>query len=218
MVYRESMDTDISATIQQSLQGRLLLTHPFYRRWEAGGLATLELARYAEQYRYFEVYLPEFLRRLAARLDEGIAKDAIEANLKDEVAEPSHLQLFDQFATAYGAGSSECSPAMSALLAAYRRALDEGGPTAVAALAAYEVQSGDIAQSKHDGLRTHYGASPSALEFWFLHGAVEEDHAAWTLDGLASLNPTVDEVVRGVRPIADSWWEFLNERESLALV
>jgi pyrroloquinoline quinone (PQQ) biosynthesis protein C len=218
MVYRESMDTYTSTTIRQSLQGRLLLTHPFYRRWEAGGLSTFELARYAEQYRYFEAYLPEFLSRLSECLDEGTAKDAVEANLKDEVAEPTHLQLFDQFAAEYGAEPSECSPAMSALLAAYRMALCEGGPTALAALAAYEVQSGEIAQTKHDGLKTHYGATSSALEFWFLHGTVEQDHATWTLDGLASLSPSVHEVLRGVTPIANAWWEFLNERESLALV
>ena len=211
------MESHINWAVQQSLVGRLLLRHQFYRRWEAGELSTDELARYAEQYRYFEAYLPGYLRQLAEGLN-GVARDAVLANLRDEVSEPSHLELFDRFGAEFGAGPNECSPAMAALLDAYRGALDEGGAVALAALAAYEVQSGDIASSKHDGLAEHYGATATALEFWSIHGAVEQDHAAWTLEGLASLSPTADEIVRGVTSVADAWWEFLNEQESLALV
>ncbi len=212
------MDTQIKASVYQTLEGRFLLTHPFYRRWEAGELAPGELRSYAEQYRYFEAYLPEFLGQLAERLDDVVALESVLANLRDEVTQPSHLELFDQFAGEFGAGPSDCSTAMSALLDAYRTALDEGGAVAMAALCAYEVQSADIAQSKHDGLATHYGASAQALEFWRVHGIIERDHAAWTVDALASLSPTVDALRRGVASVADSWWEFLNEREALALV
>ena len=212
------MDIQIETTVHHALEGRWLLTHPFYRRWEAGELSSEELARYAEQYRYFEAYLPEFLAQLATSLNEGTALNSVLANLGDEVAEPSHLELFDTFADEFGAGPSDCSPAMTALLDAYRSALEEGGPTAMAALAAYEVQSSDIAQSKRDGLAAHYGATSTALEFWTVHATVEEDHAAWTLEGLASLSPSRDDVVRGVTSVANGWWKFLDERESLALV
>ena len=59
------MALQIKSLVHESLEGRLLLAHPFYRRWEAGELSEDELARYAGQDRYFEAYLPEFLEHRA---------------------------------------------------------------------------------------------------------------------------------------------------------
>ena len=47
-----------------ALDGKRLLDHPFYRRWEAGEVTLGELADYASQYRHFESYLPNFLGEL----------------------------------------------------------------------------------------------------------------------------------------------------------
>lgn len=211
------MDTSIDSIVRDALVGRLLLTHPFYRRWEEGDLAPEELARYAEQYRHFESFLPEFLGQLAEVLD-GKARDAVLDNLSDEVGEPSHLTLFEQFAAAYGADRVEASPAMSALLECYRTALHEGGATAMGALVAYEAQAAEIAQSKHDGLVTHYGGAAPAIDFWAVHGLLEQEHAKWTMDALSSMSPREEQIRRGVDLVADAWWRFLDERESLALV
>jgi pyrroloquinoline-quinone synthase len=211
------MTTSIEITVLGALEGRRLLTHPFYVRWENGNLSLSELTQYAEQYRFFEEYLPEFLIELSRKFDDGITRDAVLANLNDEVAPPSHLHLFDQFARAYGAQETELSPAMAKLLDAYRLALGEGGAVAVAGLLAYEVQGAEIAESKMGGLERHYGAGPAALEFWATHSSLEQDHAQWTLDGLAALSPSVDDVNRGVGLVADGWWNFLSERESFAV-
>jgi pyrroloquinoline quinone (PQQ) biosynthesis protein C len=214
--YGWRMKPSIETTVHAVLQGRRLLTHPFYVRWENGELSLSELTHYAEQYRFFEAYLPEFLTELSGNLDEGTARDAVLANLSDEVTPPSHLNLFDQFAAAYGAQETEISPAMAALLDAYRSALSEGVAVAVAGLLAYEVQGAAIATSKSGGLSLHYGATSTALDFWMAHSSMEENHAHWTTDGLAALSPSDDDVVLGVRLVADAWWNFLSEREALA--
>jgi pyrroloquinoline quinone (PQQ) biosynthesis protein C len=212
------MQTKVGSTVHAALEGRRLLTHPFYRRWENGGLAPDELARYAEQYRFFESYLPEFLTQLAARLDDGPTRDAVLSNLNDEVAEPSHLSLFDLFAQAYGARDAAISPAMEALLLSYQTALVEGDAVAVAGLLAYEVQGAAIAESKRDGLVRHYGGTSPAIDFWTVHGSMEENHANWTMEGLEALSPSNEAVVRGTKLVAGAWWDFLSEREALALV
>jgi len=206
----------VRATIDRVLDGRLLLTHPFYRRWEQGALAHDELARYAEQYRFFESFLPEFLGEVASRLDDGPTRRCVLDNLADEIASPSHLELFERFAEAYGAENADVSPAMSSLVAAYRSAIDEGVAVAVAGLLAYEVQGAAIASSKARGLEVHYGAAPQALDFWLVHGRIEDDHAQWTLEGLDALAPSDADVERGVDLVASAWWAFLDEREVLA--
>src|ERR1700685_764072 len=90
--------------LAEAIVGRHLLTHPFYRRWEAGTLAEGELAAYAEQYRHIERELPVTLAAIAHALPAGHARDLVEANLADELGSPEpHVELFENFAAAAGA-------------------------------------------------------------------------------------------------------------------
>lgn len=210
-----TMTNTVTALLDQALEGRRLLDHPFYRRWEAGALHEGELQHYAEQYRYFEAHLPLFLAELAGRLPEGPAQAAVNANLRDEVAPPTHLDLFESFARFYGATNAEISPAMQTLIDEYRDVLATSDVAAIAGLLAYEAQGAAIADTKAEGLRVHYGANDSATNFWDVHGSVEADHAAWTMDALASLGGDDAAIVAAARRIADAWWNFLSERDEL---
>jgi pyrroloquinoline quinone (PQQ) biosynthesis protein C len=44
------MTNYLTNSLEASISDRRLLNHPFYLRWEAGGLSFEELRRYAEQY------------------------------------------------------------------------------------------------------------------------------------------------------------------------
>ena len=68
---------DITAHISD----RLLLDHPFYRRWEDGKLESSELASYAAQYRFFEAQLPSFLEALAGQLDGDLGLNRNDASV-----------------------------------------------------------------------------------------------------------------------------------------
>ena len=95
----------IQEALVDALTGRRLLTHPFYRRWEAGTLADGELAAYAEQYRHLEGELPLTLAAIAGQLPAGRARTLVEANLADELGEPApHAVMFESFARAAGRG------------------------------------------------------------------------------------------------------------------
>ena len=208
----------IHRALAGALAGRHLLTHPFYRRWEAGTLAEGELAAYAGQYRHIERALPDVLASIAAALTEGPARALVEANLADELGAPApHVALFESFARAAGA-ASEVSPssATEALLAVVRCASVTDPVAALSMVAAYEVQAADIAASKAEGLRRHYGMDAAGTLFWDVHTTQEVAHADWSTDALAALGSDPAVVYTQARVAADAWWEFLNEREEAA--
>jgi len=103
--------------LAEAIVGRHLLTHPFYRRWEAGTLAERELAAYAEQYRHIERELPVTLAAIADALPAGHARELVEANLADELGTPEpHVELFESFARATGAApEARATPSTAAL-------------------------------------------------------------------------------------------------------
>jgi pyrroloquinoline-quinone synthase len=208
----------IHDALVDALAGRQLLTHPFYRRWEAGTLADGELAAYAEQYRYLEQALPATLGAIAAALPDGVARTLVETNLADELGSPApHVELFESFAQAAGAGAGVgATPATAALVEAVRTAVATDPVAALAMVAAYEVQAADIAASKADGLRRHYGMDAEGTRFWDIHTTQEAAHADWSIDALANLGADPAVVRAAAKVAADGWWEFLSEREALA--
>jgi pyrroloquinoline quinone (PQQ) biosynthesis protein C len=208
----------IREALAEALTGRQLLTHPFYRRWEAGTLAEGELAAYAEQYRHIERALPVTLDSIAASLPDGRARALVEANLADERGVPSaHIDLFESFAQAAGAMSDVApSAATAALVAAVRSAAASDPVTALAMVAAYEVQAADIAASKADGLRRHYGMDAEGTKFWDVHTVQEAAHAEWSIDALRALEADPALVGAAAQVAAEAWWGFLTEREELA--
>jgi pyrroloquinoline quinone (PQQ) biosynthesis protein C len=204
--------------LADALSGRHLLTHPFYRRWEAGTLAGGELAAYAEQYRHIERQLPVTLAAIVSGLPEGEARTLVESNLRDELGVPApHAELFESFAQAAGAeGDVPLTTATSALIEAVRSASISDPVAALAMVAAYEVQAADIAASKADGLRRHYGMDAGGTLFWDVHTTQEAEHADWSIMALAALGADPAAVGEAARVAADAWWEFLSERDALA--
>src|ERR1035437_7539899 len=140
-----STEATIAEAIEDALHGRVLLTHPFYVRWEQGALHPGELGMYASQYRSFEAALPVVLSAVVDGLRaEGSTEvaDLVQRNLTDELGRPEpHLALFDRFAAAVSApestSASESSadgrslegPAAAGLVATYLDIV-EGGPVA----------------------------------------------------------------------------------------
>jgi pyrroloquinoline quinone (PQQ) biosynthesis protein C len=208
----------IREVLAEAIVGRHLLTHPFYRRWEAGTLQPGELAAYAEQYRHVERELPVTLAAIVSALPKGRAHDLVRANLADELGRPEpHTKLFESFAKAVGAAKdAPATPSTAAMLALIRTAAATDPAAALAMVAAYEVQAPDIATSKADGLRRHYGIGERGTRFWDVHRSQEVDHAGWSIEALAELEADPDTVQAAATVSADSWWLFLSEREDLA--
>jgi len=215
----ETRKSELADAVATALEDRRLLTHPFYRRWEAGELTSAELAEYAVHYRAFELVLPELL---AAVVDELVADAEYEAaelvarNLADELGHPEpHLQLFDSFAAALPAAPVAAAPGASATALAdtYRDLARQSPVAALAGLAAYETQAAAIASSKGEGLRRWYGMDAAGTRFWDVHSSMDMEHGDWAVEALALLGADADEVAAGARRAADAWWALLDERE-----
>lgn len=206
--------------LAEAIVGRHLLTHPFYRRWEAGTLTEGELAAYAEQYRHIERELPVTLAAIADALPAGRARELVETNLADELGSPEpHVQLFESFARATGATpDAPATPSTAALLAVVRTTAANDPAAALAMIAAYEVQAADIAATKGDGLRRHYGFDEEGTRFWDVHRTQEVNHAGWSIEALTALEADPDVVLAAATVSAESWWLFLSERDELAPV
>jgi len=204
--------------LAEAIVGRHLLTHPFYRRWDAGQLSPGELGAYAEQYRHIERALPETLAAIADALPASRARELVEANLADELGSPEpHADLFETFAAAAGAApEARATPSTATLLALVRTTATKDPAAALAMVAAYEAQAADIATTKSEGLRRHYGFDREGTRFWDVHSTQEVAHAAWSTVALAELGADPDAVLAAAIVSADSWWLFLTERDELA--
>jgi pyrroloquinoline quinone (PQQ) biosynthesis protein C len=214
---------EIGEAVASGVEGRSLLSHPFYRRWEAGRLAPRELAEYAVHYRAFEAALPLVLQAVSDALGEQEQYEAaalVGRNLADETSRPEpHLVLFDRFAAGMGADTSRGpGPAATALVGTYRELVDEGPAAALAGLAAYETQAAAVAATKADGLRRLYTADDAACEFWDVHASMDADHGDWAVDALTACGAPPAGVFDASRRAADAWWAFLDEREDEAPV
>ena len=208
----------LTAAVAMSLEGRMLLSHPFYLRWESGELGKQELAEYAVHYRAFEAVLPTVLSAVVDRLTaeaEFEAAELVARNLADELGRPeSHLAMFDTFIAALPTAAAVVpGRAAEALVATYRALAEQSPVAAIAGLAAYETQAASIAASKGDGLRRWYGVDADGTRFWDVHATMDADHGDWAVEALAILGADESEVADASRRAADAWWLLLDERE-----
>ena len=206
------------AIVAGAVGERVLLHHPFYRRWEAGDLSPVELSRYAEQYRHVEAALPQVLETILEGLPDGDPRSFVERNLAEERGVPAaHVAMFEEFASRVGARPTiPADPATARLVRLQHDSAARSPVTGIATLAAYECQAGDIALSKAEGLRRHYGIDGLGTWFWDVHAALEAQHADWSLEALAILDAPEAPVAAAASEAAQAWWAFLDERESAA--
>jgi len=146
-----------------------ILEHPFYTRWERGELSADELAYYAGEYRYAVVALAETAAQAAASDPE------LNAHADEEA---THVELWDDFARAAGAGPGRAPRAETRTCAeAWTAGAD--GLEALAILYAVESGQPEISSTKLTGLVERYGYSPDspATEYFRLHAELDHAHA-----------------------------------------
>jgi len=213
---RDNDSRKLRDVFEEAVAGRQLLTHPYYVRWQEGGLCTAELSDYAQQYRHFERCLPEVLRGLADQLDDGGPRRLIEENLRDECSRPlPHAELFEGFAAAVNAAAlGEATPATDSLVRLYERS-SSGAVGTLCVIGAYELQASEIARTKSVALRRHYGVEAKGTRFWDVHAEMEQSHAGWTLGALEALGASADAVLHFAGESSAAWWAFLDERDTL---
>jgi pyrroloquinoline-quinone synthase len=210
---------DLIPRIDELIDERHLLTHPFYRAWVDGTLPTENLQEYARQYYAFESTFPRMLSTLHSRTESAEARQSILDNLWDEEhGEVNHAELWLRFAEGMGVDrddvrSAERNDATRAMVETYLDICRERPVAAgVAALYAYERQVPAVAEEKLRGLRERYGIDdPRTLGFFETHSTLDIEHSDAERRIISDLGEGEEEaVLQATKAALEAWWGFLD--------
>jgi pyrroloquinoline-quinone synthase len=211
---------DLLDRLDQMIDERHLLKHPFYTRWNEGTLPLEALQEYARQYYAFEAAFPRLLSAIHSRTDSAEVRLQLLDNLWDEEhGRDNHAELWLRFAEGIGverddvrnAPRNEATQALVDLYTDLSRTAPV--PAAVAALYAYERQVPQVAGSKIDGLQRHYGVDdPRTTAFFAVHGVLDIEHSDAERQMLEKLTAEADPapVEDATRRALEAWWNFLS--------
>ena len=211
------------AQLDQLIQSRHILKHPFYQAWSKGDVPVETLQEYAGQYYHFESNFPRYVAGVYAKEVIPARRRILLDNLVDEEGRsPTHPELWGRFATAIGAPDPAKEPHRArtgprGLRATYERQTVRGSLAGgLGALYAYESIFPEVAAEKARGLRAHYGVtSAKALEFFTVHEEADKAHSAAERELLtaemsqSSTHARAAEV--GARQSIGAWWRFLDQ-------
>jgi len=205
--------------VDRMIDERHLLKHPFYTKWAAGTLPREALQEYTRQYFAFESAFPRFLSAMHSREERGDVRQGILDNLWDEEhGEENHAELWLRFAEGVGVSRDDVqnaprNEATQRLVDLYAEITSSEPVVAgMTAMYAYERQVPEVAPSKIDGLKTHYGITEGpALEFFQVHGELDIEHSGTEralIAGVAEGNEAAVE--SAAARVLDAWNDFLS--------
>jgi pyrroloquinoline-quinone synthase len=175
--------SDALQTLDDLIQSRSILKHPFYVAWQSGTLTRPQLAAYARMYYPHVLAFPQYLRAAIERADDPWIREELARNLRDELSEPQpHADLWVEFAETFGVGREDMTadaprPATASMVDTFTRLAEKDTVSGLAALYAYESQQPEVSSEKIDGLRQHYGVSDArALGYFDVHASIDTHH------------------------------------------
>jgi len=170
---------NIIKRIDEMIEEKSLLKHPFYQMWSDGKLTQESLAGYSKEYFQLVKAVPFFMTPIIEKAPNSIVSELI-ANQQEE---SDHVKPWISFAGELGVTEEELIPYTG--LTKTRKAVSdlnglmntfEGG---VCAMYAFEKEIPKISQTKLDGLAEFYGmTSDEATKYFKLHTEADIRHAA----------------------------------------
>jgi pyrroloquinoline-quinone synthase len=167
--------------IDQEVDKRSLLRHPFYKMWSNGELSIDHLQGYSLEYFQLVKMVPELVNNILVKMGESKLRSIVEDSKKEE---ESHVEPWIRFASSLGVKRKDLlnhvcdentKEAVSSLVDLTRNSLDE----AICAMYAYEMDLPNISRSKIEGLNKFYNLSSSDSRNYFeIHEEADIRHAA----------------------------------------
>ncbi len=170
---------NIIKKIDEMIEERSLLKHPFYQMWSDGKLTQDTLAGYSKEYFQLVKAVPSFMTPIIKKAPDSVISELI-ANQQEE---SDHVQLWIDFAVELGVSEDELT-SYTGLTKTCKAVSDlnelmntyEGGSCA---MYAFEKEIPKISQTKLDGLAEFYGiTSDEATEYFKLHTEADIRHTA----------------------------------------
>ena len=165
--------------IDEMIEERSLLKHPFYEMWSDGKLAKESLAGYSKEYFQLVKAVPSFMDPIIEKAPPEVVGELVE----NQQEEYGHIVPWTKFAGELGVSEQELA-AYPGLEKTNRAVSDlsvlmgtfEGG---ACAMYAFEKEIPKISQIKLDGLAEFYGiTSDDATRYFKLHTEADIRHAA----------------------------------------
>lgn len=166
--------------IDQEVEKKSLLKHPFYKMWSNGELSLNQLQGYSLEYFQLVKVVPEMVNNIKLKMQGSKLKSTIEESHKEE---SSHIDPWIRFATSLGVQKQDllnyvCGEntknAISALVELTEDSIDEG----ICAMYAYELDLPNISRSKIEGLHEFYNIIHSDSTSYFeIHQEADVRHA-----------------------------------------
>jgi len=138
------MPNSTIAELDQRIEARHLLTHPFYESWHRGELSVPDIQLYAKSYFPHVRAFPQYLSQMHLVCGNLADRRIIANNLADEEATaPTHPDLWLNFAKGLGLDretvlTEKAGPRMDSLIRTYMSYASSNTVEAAAALYCYE--------------------------------------------------------------------------------
>ncbi len=200
---------------------RFLLNHPFYQAWVEGKLSLSTLQDYAKQYFHHVEAFPHYLENAMGLCGDGEARKILAENLSEENGSAygtSHPELWLRFAEGLGVARSDAQgaaprPGIQCVVDAFQSFSRKSLPCALGALYAYEFQVPEIACSKIEGLKAHYGVTDErTLSFFEVHKHADIEHREDLLRLIESLPADQQrQAQQAADEAAQALWDFLSD-------
>ena len=192
--------------VEEILDSKSLLKHPFYQAWTMGKLTREDLAYYAQQYFHQEACFPRYVSAVHSNCPEIKPRQMLLENLTHEESGPgNHSELWLDFASAVGASrdsviNAEMNVGTKRCVESFSRLSRGSWQSGLAALYAYEVQQPAVAKTKIEGLKKSYGLdSKAALGFFQVHETMDVWHSELEKQILTEeirMNPALAEEIK----------------------
>ena len=165
--------------IDEMIEERSLLKHPFYQMWSDGKLTQESLAGYSKEYFQLVKAVPSFMTPIIEKSPGSVVSELVDNqqeesdHIKPWISFAGELGISEEELTSYP-GTAKTQKAVSDL----NQLMDtfDGG---ACAMYAFEKEIPKISQTKLDGLAEFYGmTSNEATEYFKLHTEADIRHAA----------------------------------------
>ena len=211
---------DTLKQLDELIESRSILRHPFYIAWQNGDLTRAQLATYARVYWPHVAAFPSYLEAAAETSADPVAQATLEDNLEDERSNPKpHPELWLDFADSLGERrqaviDATVHTAAAGMVDTFTRLAGSSTAAGVAALYAYEAQQPEVSSQKRDGLREHYEIdSERALAYFNVHAEADVAHSRGEREVLLRCleNDAEPATVLGAASEAlDAYWGLLD--------
>jgi pyrroloquinoline-quinone synthase len=205
------------ARLNQNIDEKHLLKHPFYLAWTSGELSLADLQLYAAQYFAHVRAFPAYLSEMHCRCEDLDVRKVIAGNLaEEEGGAETHPDLWLQFAQGLGVDGGSIRRAAANdkvrnLIETYRQVARLETGLAAAGLYCYEKQVPAVSASKIAGLRQHYGVGdPATVRYFAVHETADVRHAAEWETVLEKTAPDAEQALAVADRVLDALWGALD--------